>query len=235
LELDPERLRRWYESQLGARVDLEEKRIVFALAELRPGERVLDLGCGDGNYTLPAAQRTGGTVGLDRSAPMLRAARLRLDGVSGIEWVCGDAVMLPFPDGSFDAVIAVTLLCFASDPEGVVNEAFRVLRPGTGRLVLGELGRYSAWAMIRRLRGLLGASAWRAAHFFSRREMESHLRYAGFQNLSVRAGVFSPPVKRLAILRVLRPFGAVGRRCTLGRGFPRGARVPSPQHGLWIG
>jgi ubiquinone/menaquinone biosynthesis C-methylase UbiE len=205
-------------------VDAEEKRIVFALAELQARERVLDIGCGDGNYTCPAAERTGWAVGLDRSVAMLKAARRRLDDVAGIEWVCGDAAMLPFRGGDFDAVIGVTLLCFAPDPHAVVNEAFRVLRPATGRLILGELGRYSAWAMVRRLRGLLGASAWRAAHLFSRHEMERLLRSAGFENLAVRAGVFSPPVNRLAILRVLRPLGVVGRRFAPGTGAFLAAR-----------
>jgi ubiquinone/menaquinone biosynthesis C-methylase UbiE len=229
--LDPERLRCWYESPLGARVDAEEKRIVFALAELQACERVLDIGCGDGNYTCLAAERTGTAVGLDRSVAMLKVARKRMGGVAGIEWVCGDAAMLPFRDGEFDAVIGVTLLCFAPDRHAVVNEAFRVLRPATGRLILGELGRYSAWALIRRIRGLLGAPTWRAAHFFSRNEMERLLRSAGFENLSVRTGVFSPPINRLAILRVLRPFGVVWRGLApwtgaflAARGFHPGAR-----------
>jgi trans-aconitate methyltransferase len=73
---DPQAYRRWFETPLGSRFDRDEKEVVFALAGLQPGERVLDLGCGDGNDTLPAAARAGLAVGLDRSLAMLAAAPL---------------------------------------------------------------------------------------------------------------------------------------------------------------
>jgi SAM-dependent methyltransferase len=210
--LEPTAYRRWYETPLGKRVDADEKTIVFALAELKPGEQVLDIGCGDGNFTGPAAERTGCAVGLDRSPGMLRAAQARFSEIAGLRWVQGDAVRLPFPDASFDAVLIVTVLCFSETPQQVVDEAFRVLRPG-GRLVLGELGRCSPWAFTRRLRGLAGSHTWRDAHFFGVRALRALLRHAGFSNLTSDAAVYYPPLQRLARIGATAPIEQLGRRC----------------------
>jgi ubiquinone/menaquinone biosynthesis C-methylase UbiE len=153
----------------------------------------LDLGCGDGNYTEHATARDARLVGLDRSPEMLAAARRRLGERSGVAWVQGDVAMLPFADHSFVTVIAVTVLCFAADRQRVIDEAFRVLRPG-GRLVLGELGRYSSWALTRRLRGLVVASVYRHAHFFSLGELHRLLGRAGFGSIEHRGAVLYPPL-----------------------------------------
>ena len=94
--LEPTAYRRWYETPLGRRVDADEKALVFRLADLERGELVLDVGCGDANYTGPAAEHTGRAIGLDRSPEMLRAAEVRLRAVAGLRWVEGDATALPF-------------------------------------------------------------------------------------------------------------------------------------------
>jgi SAM-dependent methyltransferase len=210
--LDPKTYRRWYETPLGAHVDADEKKIVLELADLKPAERVLDIGCGDGNYTGFAIERTGSAVGLDRSPAMLRAAATRLGGRPGLRWVEGDGVSLPFRDSSFDVVLIVTVLCFAADPQAVVNEGFRVLRPG-GRLVLGELGRYSSWALIRRVRGVLGSATWRNARFFTPRELPALLERAGFTDTTTAAAVFYPPVQHALARRAYGAIERFGRRC----------------------
>ena len=215
--LEPAAYRRWYETPLGRRVNADEKALVFALADLKPGEQVLDIGCGDGNYTGPAAERTGSAVGLDQSPEMLRAAEERLHAVPGLRWVEGDASKLPFPDSTFDAVLIVTVLCFSGDPQKVVAEAFRVLRPG-GRLVLGELGRYSSWAAWRRLRGFAGSRTWQDAHFFGCRELRALLRRAGLAEPGFRTGSAAPRRPR----RWPRP----ARACLCPRHMCRSRRSP---------
>jgi ubiquinone/menaquinone biosynthesis C-methylase UbiE len=210
--LQPEAYRRWYETPLGARVDSDEKEVVFELADLKPGEEVLDVGCGDGNYTGPAVERKGWAVGLDRSPAMLQAAARRLSGTPGLRWVEGDATSLPFRDGSFDVVFIVTVLCFAADPQAVVNEAFRVLRSG-GRIILGELGRYSSWALTRRVRGLLGSTTWRDAHFFTSRDLRSLLEGAGFTDTTAAAAVFYPPVQHALARNAYGAMERFGRSC----------------------
>jgi SAM-dependent methyltransferase len=112
--------------------------LIAERAELSGDERVLDVACGSGNATIPAA-RSGATVtGLDITPELLDAGRRKAAeaGVE-IEWVEGDAEQLPFEDGSFDAVTSLFGVMFAPDHQRAADEMARVLRPG-GRLVVGS-------------------------------------------------------------------------------------------------
>jgi SAM-dependent methyltransferase len=100
-------------------------------------------------------------------------------------------------------VLAATVLCFVPDAGLAVREMARVLAPG-GRLVLGELGRFSLWAAERRVRGWFGAGTWRRAQFWSRAELAELARNAGLCVADVRGSVFFPPSGLAA--RVVAPF-----------------------------
>src|SRR5215207_3914338 len=107
-------------------------------AKLRPGERVLDVGCGYGTSTLEAEERvapTGRVVGVDISAAMLQGARQRVvvAGLDDIELLHADAQTHEFAAGSFDAVISRFGLMFFDDPTSAFGNLARALRPG-GRL-----------------------------------------------------------------------------------------------------
>jgi demethylmenaquinone methyltransferase/2-methoxy-6-polyprenyl-1,4-benzoquinol methylase len=104
---------------------------------VRPGDRVLDVCCGTGDLALEAERRGGRVVGLDFSERMLARAR-RKSGT--IEWVQGDALALPFPAESFDAVLVGFGVRNLDDLEAGLRELRRVLRPG-GRLAILELTR----------------------------------------------------------------------------------------------
>ena len=98
-----------------------------AAAVVRAGDRVLDACCGTGDLAL-ADERAGGTVtGLDFSEPMLERARRKS---TSIEWIQGDALALPFEDGSFDAVTVGFGVRNVTDVERGLGELRRVLRPG---------------------------------------------------------------------------------------------------------
>jgi ubiquinone/menaquinone biosynthesis C-methylase UbiE len=141
--ITPESYRRWRESRLGSTTERLEMELVFELAGPLSGRRLLDVGCGDGAYLIEAARKGAAVVGVDASEPMLQAARQRGQALrADIEVRRGEAQALPFPEGAFDVVFAVTLLCLQSDPAAVLSELARVLAPG-GRLVVGELGRWS--------------------------------------------------------------------------------------------
>jgi demethylmenaquinone methyltransferase/2-methoxy-6-polyprenyl-1,4-benzoquinol methylase len=106
-----------------------------AAAVVRPGDRVLDACCGTGDLAL-ADERAGGTVtGLDFSAAMLARARRKS---SSVEWVEGDAMALPFADGSFDAVTVGFGIRNVPELEAGLAELRRVLRPG-GRVGILEI------------------------------------------------------------------------------------------------
>jgi len=103
--------------------------------DILPDEQVLDVACGSGNTTLPAARRAwGNTIGLDYVPELLergreRAAADRLD----IEFVEGDAENLPFEDASFDVVLSTFGVMFAPDHQKAADEMLRVCKPG-GRI-----------------------------------------------------------------------------------------------------
>lgn len=109
------------------------QRLVDALA-VRAGEDVLDVACGTGNATIPAARTGARVTGLDLTPAMLAKARERGAGLA-IDWVEGDAEELPFPDGSFDVVLSSFGCMFAPRHTVVAGEMTRILRPG-GRLGL---------------------------------------------------------------------------------------------------
>ena len=108
-----------------------------AVAVVQHGDRVLDVCCGTGDLALAASDAGGRVTGLDFSAPMLDRARGKS---SEIDWIEGDALALPFADGSFDAVTIGFGLRNLPNVERGLTELRRVLRPG-GRLAILEITR----------------------------------------------------------------------------------------------
>src|SRR5437016_1460749 len=106
----------------------------FFLPCLRPGMRLLDVGCGPGSITVGLARAVapGEVVGVDLAPDVLDAARTLAaeQDLSALRFEAGRAEALPFPDASFDAVFAHTLLEHVPDATPVLREMRRVLRPG---------------------------------------------------------------------------------------------------------
>jgi demethylmenaquinone methyltransferase/2-methoxy-6-polyprenyl-1,4-benzoquinol methylase len=108
-----------------------------ARAVVGPGDRVLDVCCGTGDLALAALDAGGRVTGLDFSERMLQRARRKS---SEVEWVEGDALALPFADGSFDAVTVGFGVRNFADVERGLADLRRVLRPG-GRIAVLEITR----------------------------------------------------------------------------------------------
>lgn len=221
----------WRRSRLGALTEMLEVGAVLRAAGDVSGRDVLDIGSGDGLYSVALTQRGAKVSGLDRSVSALQAARVRATaGGVRLALAAGDATALPFAGSTFDLVTAVTVLCFVPAPGEAVQEVARVLRP-SGRLVLGELGRWSVWAAWRRVRGWLGDRTWARASFWTPGDLRQLALDAGLVPVRVGASVFHPPMGTIAAaLAPLDPL--VGRVTTFGAAFVLlGAQKPGRRAG----
>ena len=120
------------------------RRAVARAVDARPGQRVLDLAAGTGSSSLPFAAAGAHVVACDFSLGMLRVGR---NHHATLPFVAGDALQLPFADGSFDAVTISFGLRNVADPDAALAEMGRVTKPG-GRLVVCEFS-HPTWTPFR--------------------------------------------------------------------------------------
>jgi len=158
-----------------------------ALAQLNPGETVLDLGSGGGIDVLLSARRVGPTgkaYGLDMTDDMLALARenQKKSGLNNVEFLKGEIENIPLPDNSVDVIISNCVINLSGDKDRVLREAFRVLKPG-GRfavsdvVVRGEVPEEIRRSMLLWVGCVAGA--------LSDAEYTAKLRAAGFQQIEV--------------------------------------------------
>ena len=169
-----------------------------ASAVVRPEDRVLDSCCGTGDLALACLRAGGRVTGLDFSEPMLERARRKS---SEVEWVRGDALALPFEDGSFDASTVGFGVRNLADLEQGLAELRRVLRPG-GRVGVLEITRprgvlapfYRVWfEVLVPLLGRLLPGGWAYSYlpasvrrFPGPEDLAELLRGAGFEDVRYR-------------------------------------------------
>jgi SAM-dependent methyltransferase len=210
---------RWRATTLGSVTEALEQRLILDLMGSVAHRHVLDLGCGDGVLTATLAARGALATGLDidRAALQVASRRTGHGRYRPPRFVQGRVERLPFADGVFDVAVAATVLCLVPDPGHAVGEGVRVLRPG-GRLVIGELGRWSTWAARRRIKAWLGSQLWRSARFYTAADLSLLLEGAGLQVDAVRGAVYYPPVGVLA--GALAPLEEwLGSMTTVGAAF----------------
>jgi SAM-dependent methyltransferase len=167
----------------------DEHRIARLLLGLTPGDGVLDVACGPGNFTREFAQIVGPgglAVGIDASATML--ARAVDDTPAGlVAYVRGDAEALPFRDASFDAVCCFAALNLFADPDAALDHMTRVLTPG-GRIAILTSCRLQS-APGRTLNDLVGARS--GMRVFAPDEIVDGLKARGYADVSQRITGFT--------------------------------------------
>lgn len=190
----PEIYERWWRPALGRSLKgafgpgmAEEQRIARLLLGLTPGDGVLDVACGPGNFTRGFARTVGDTglaAGIDASATMLeRAVRDTPRTMRNVAYVRGDAADLPFRDASFDAVCCFAAMYLFADPWAALDSMARVVTPG-GRIAIltSCLPRSGTGQMLGRLVGeRLGG-----VRMFDRDEIVDGLEARGFVDVRLR-------------------------------------------------
>ena len=158
-----------------------------ALAELREGDVVLDLGSGGGIDVLLSARRVGPggkAYGVDMTEEMLSLARKNAAeaGVKNVEFLKGEIEAVPLPDASVDVVISNCVINLSADKDRVFAEAFRVLRPG-GRFAVSDI--VSRGEIPREIRRSMELWVGCVAGALSEDEFREKLAIAGFEDISL--------------------------------------------------
>ena len=158
-----------------------------ALAQLKPGETVLDLGSGGGIDVLLSARRVGPTgkaYGLDMTDEMLALANenKRKAGVENVEFLKGEIENIPLPDNSIDVIISNCVINLSADKSKVLHEAFRVLKPG-GRFAVSDV--VTRGEMLPEIRQSVLAWVGCIAGALEENEYHAKLAAAGFEQIDI--------------------------------------------------
>jgi arsenite methyltransferase len=179
----------------------------LAVADLREGERVLDLGSGGGIDVLLSARRVGPSgfaYGVDMTDDMLELARHNAAkaGARNVEFRKGDIEALPLPDASVDVVISNCVINLSVDKPAVLREMFRVLVPG-GRIGVSDV--VAEDQLTAGDRAAAGSYVGCIAGALSRSEYLDGLTSAGFADASVTFTSEAAPGMHSAIIRAVKP------------------------------
>lgn len=139
----------WYCTQKGALVDALETECAFSLFEPHVGMKVLDAGCGTGNFSMKMARLGADVEGVDLSEPMIGYAKEKAaasEYSKQLNFQVGDLYALNFAEESFDAVLSMAAFEFIHDDLKALNEFMRVVKPG-GYVLIGTITGNSDWGL----------------------------------------------------------------------------------------
>jgi ubiquinone/menaquinone biosynthesis C-methylase UbiE len=155
------------ETSLGHYIFLRQKELILDLVAPHAGERLLDVGCGTGNYLQVFREKWCSVTGVDSSADVLEIAREKVG--DSIELRLSKAEDLPFSDDEFDIVTIINALETVSNPRKAIAEAIRVCR---GRIFIGFLNNRSFVGTRQRLKEIFGFPVSQKIRFFTIKEIK---------------------------------------------------------------
>lgn len=197
--LDPATYDAWYRTARGRWIGETEYRLLSRALAPRPAETILDVGCGTGYFSRRFTQDGHPVVGID--VDLAVASYASRSQSPKLSCVVGDMMALPFADGSFDCVIAVTSLCFVEDEAKAIKEIIRAARR---RFALGLLNRDSLLYRAKaRTAGSYAGARWHSAASVAALMSDQPVR-----DVRVATAVFVPGGGPLAqILENIAPAG----------------------------
>lgn len=209
----------WYITPLGRYVDETETRCAFGLLKPLKGMKILDTGCGTGNFSIKLARLGCVVCGIDTSREMLAVAREKTRGEGlHVDFRHMDVSAMGFEDEAFDAVISMAALEFMRDPSGAIDEMLRVLKTG-GRLLIGTINRDSPWGEFWLKAGKNSGSIFHHATFLTMEELKrirpKHL-VATSECLSIRPDADEREISEDKERELTKP-GREGFLCALWR------------------
>lgn len=221
--------RKWapvYDKVFGAVFDVARRTAVGEAA--RTGGRVLEVGVGTG-LSLPLYPASCRIVGIDISEPMLAVARRRVkdESLANVEsLLVMDAQHLDFPDAAFDVIMAQYVVNTVPDPEAVLDELLRVLRPGGELLIVNRIGADGGARLKveRMLQPVVQRLGWRSEFPWER--FERWAERAGNVTLAGRRPV--PPFGHFAVIRFVKTGAA---RPSIGADYGNPSIASSQGHG----
>lgn len=189
--MNPADYEAWYATPRGRWVGETEYALASRQFAARPGDSLLDVGCGTGWFTRRAAADGFNATGLDPNPDWLNYARAH--SAPNLKWVEGDARALPFEDAHFDHVLSIAALCFVDDERQAVAECVRVARK---RVSIGWLNRNSLLYWQKGRHG--GSGAYRGARWRTADEVRALFNHLPVRKLTLRSAIYLPSGSRLA-------------------------------------
>lgn len=164
----------WYQTKMGSFVDRVETECVLKLCDLPKGSKILDLGCGSGNFSIKLAKLGYEVVGIDLSREMLSLAseKAQNEGLS-IEFHEMNVYDIEFDDESFDGVISVAAIEFIPKIQKAMDELMRVVKKGHP-IIIGTIHKDSSWGRMYESDEMKKNSVFKYAILRTMKEMQKY-------------------------------------------------------------
>ncbi|ROL58221.1 class I SAM-dependent methyltransferase [Bacteroidetes/Chlorobi group bacterium Naka2016] len=189
-DLESQNYDSWYETKLGHFVDQIETQAVFDLLTPEENMKILDVGCGTGNYSIKLAKLNCIVTGIDISEEMLKIAKRKSEAEQlPINFVHGNIESMPFESNSFDAVISVAVLEFVNNKAKAFEEIFRVVKP-KGKIVVGFLNKESPWGELYLSDEFQKNTVFKYAYLYTREEIS---KIHSEELVKIKETLFTPP------------------------------------------